>query len=409
MVLIIILLSNLSSMNAKPNNINYTHSKTINVYLDSFWRFDNVIKSEIKFVNYCRDRMQANLYIKLSHQRTGTGGTEYTMTFIGKKEYEGLNDTLKYTSSVIDSRKTTEEGIIRNLKLGLLPYLKKTPLFKFITISYTGKEEEIQEIDDKWNHWVFRISTGGKIEKEETKDIYNLDLLLSASRVTEELKINSFFNGNYNLKNYITDDEEYTSIRKSGFFRTELVKSLGEHFSAGIVGLVNSESYNNIRLSYSLAPAFEYNLYPYSEYTSRQFTFLYRIGFENTSYTEETIFEKTKEFLYYQAIDIHYDIEREWGHMDFYIEGRNYLHDFKKNRITGGLRFSVNLFEGFSLSGAARISAIHDQLSLSSEGATKEEILLEQKSLATQYRISSRIGISYTFGSIYENILNPRF
>lgn len=394
---------------ASDININNTHSKTINVYLDSFWRFEHDIKSEIKFVNYCRDRMQSNLYIKLSQHRTGTGGTEYTMTFIGKKEFEGLNDTLKYTSNVIDSRKTTEEGIIRNFMLGLLTYVKKTPLFKFITISYTGKEEEMQEIADKWNHWVFRISTSGELEKEEAKDIYNLELRLSASRVTEELKINLSFNGEYNLKNYITDDEKYTGITKSGFFRTAFVKSLGEHLSTGIVGSVNSESYNNIRLSYSFAPAFEYNFYPYSEYTSKQFTFLYRIGFENTSYIEETVFEKTKEILFYHAIDIHYNIEREWGYTDFYLEGRNYLHDFRKNRFTGGFRFSVRLFEGFSLSGDARISAIHDQLSLSAEGVTKEEILLEQKSLATQYRISSRIGISYTFGSIYENIVNPRF
>jgi hypothetical protein len=353
--------------------------------------------------------MQSNLYIKLSHQRTGTGGTEYTMTFTGKKEFEALNDTIKYISNVTDSRRTTEEGIVRNFKLGLLTYIKETPMCEFIDINYTGISEKIREIDDKWNHWVFSISTTGEIEKEETKEIYKFNLRLSASRVTEELKINSYFDGDYNLKKYITDEEKYTGIRRSGFFRIRIVKSLGDHLSAGFIGSVNSKSYNNIRLSYNFAPAFEYNFYPYHEYTSRQFTFLYRIGLENTTYMEETIFGKKKETLYYQAIDIDYDIEREWGYTDFYLEGRNYLHNFKKNRFTGGFRFSVRLFGGLSLSGNARISAIRDQLYLSAEGATKEEILLEQKALSTQYRIESEIGISYTFGSIFENIVNPRF
>ena len=41
--------------------------------------------------------------------------------------------------------------------------------------------------------------------------------------------------------------------------------------------------------------------------------------------------------------------------------------------------------------------------------ATQEEILLNRQELATDYSYWGSMGVSYTFGSIYNNILNPRF
>ncbi|MFC1561269.1 hypothetical protein ACFL4V_02215, partial [Candidatus Latescibacterota bacterium] len=70
---------------------------------------------------------------------------------------------------------------------------------------------------------------------------------------------------------------------------------------------------------------------------------------------------------------------------------------------------SLRLFEGLSLNLHGRYSRIHDQLSLPGKGATEEEILLHRKQLATQYDFFTYFGLSYTFGSIYTNIVNPRF
>jgi len=57
----------------------------------------------------------------------------------------------------------------------------------------------------------------------------------------------------------------------------------------------------------------------------------------------------------------------------------------------------------------AGYSQIHNQISLPKGGATLEEILLNRKILATNYSYSMSIGFSYTFGSIYSNVVNPRF
>ena len=51
---------------------------------------------------------------------------------------------------------------------------------------------------------------------------------------------------------------------------------------------------------------------------------------------------------------------------------------------------------------------IHDQLNLPGGDRISEEILLEQRELATAYRYSASVGIGYSFGSIFNTVVNPR-
>ena len=91
------------------------------------------------------------------------------------------------------------------------------------------------------------------------------------------------------------------------------------------------------------------------------------------------------------------------------LEGGHYFHDFEKRRLSIRGESSLRISEGFSLWFNGRIGLINDQLSLPAEGATEEEILLNQKELASQYNIRVWWGINYTFGSIYNNVVNTRF
>lgn len=51
----------------------------------------------------------------------------------------------------------------------------------------------------------------------------------------------------------------------------------------------------------------------------------------------------------------------------------------------------------------------HDQLNLPKGDASLDEILLRRRELATDYDYHISIGLSYTFGSVYSNVVNPRF
>ncbi|MCD6177316.1 MAG: hypothetical protein J7K29_05725, partial [Candidatus Cloacimonetes bacterium] len=70
---------------------------------------------------------------------------------------------------------------------------------------------------------------------------------------------------------------------------------------------------------------------------------------------------------------------------------------------------SWKIYKGLSLDLWGNAARVHDQLSLAAGDVTTEELLLRQKELQTQYTYFLSIGLSYSFGSIYNNIVNPRF
>jgi len=57
----------------------------------------------------------------------------------------------------------------------------------------------------------------------------------------------------------------------------------------------------------------------------------------------------------------------------------------------------------------ASYSKVSDQLYLSGEGLTDEQRFLRLRNEATNYRASIRVGLSYQFGSIFNNVVNNRF
>jgi hypothetical protein len=67
------------------------------------------------------------------------------------------------------------------------------------------------------------------------------------------------------------------------------------------------------------------------------------------------------------------------------------------------------VLKGLSLSFSGGASILHDQLGLAKGVASTEEILLKKKELATQFQYYGSFGVTYIFGSMYNNVVNPRF
>jgi hypothetical protein len=102
-------------------------------------------------------------------------------------------------------------------------------------------------------------------------------------------------------------------------------------------------------------------------------------------------------------------LNQPWGNIDVSLNASNFFHDFSKNRIEvfGGV--SMRVVKGLSVNLFANASRIRDQIALPRGEATQEDILLRRRALQTSFDYFGSVGISYTFGSIYNNIVNPRF
>jgi hypothetical protein len=70
---------------------------------------------------------------------------------------------------------------------------------------------------------------------------------------------------------------------------------------------------------------------------------------------------------------------------------------------------SWRVVRGLSVSAEANASRIHDQLSLPRCGATPEEIFLRLRQLQSGDKYDFRFSLTYSFGSIFSSVANPRF
>ncbi len=368
----------------------------------------NYIRDEVPYVNYVRDVKEAQLYILETRERTGSGGNKYTYSFVGQKEFTGINDTLFYSSRPDDTRDYQRIWRTQMLKMGLMPYVAKTPLYSEVIITPTDAVEQ-DVIEDKWNNWVFELEAGPDFGGEESYKELELRSSASATRITHEWKLELDFDHRYTRTNYTYADTLYTNDKSYQGLDLLVVKSIGEHWSAGLRSTLLSSSYNNINLGLVVMPSVEYNFFPYSESTHRQLRLLYGAGSSFRVYNDSTIYDQIEELLWQQSLQIAYRVQEKWGSVNVSLEGSNYFHDFSKNRVELGGYISIRIFKGLSLRVRGGVARINDQLSLVRGSASEAEILLQLQELETSYHLEGGLGLTYTFGSIYNNIVNPRF
>lgn len=385
----------------KPDTL---RKDALNVFMDA----TDFIRKEIPYINYVRDIHDAGVYIISTFQRTGSGGGEYTYFLVGQHEYAGMKDTVSFTTTPDATTERIREQEVNTLKMGLTRYVAKTPLSKYIRITFSEPMSQTVTTD-KWDSWVFRAQISGYAQGQKAYKNNYLSGNISASRITEKWKIN--LNARYYTNNskFLTDEGTIKSFSDSKYFTGLIVKSLSEHWSAGGSARVASSSYSNEKIVFNLMPGIEYDLFPYSESTRRQFRILYSAGFNLVHYTDSTIYDKIRENLWVHTLSGSYEVVQKWGSVDFTLGYSNYLHDWTKNNLSFNGYFNLRIAKGLNVNFGGGASLIHDQLNLVKHDLTTDEILLQRKEIATRYEYFMSFGLTYTFGSIYNNVVNPRF
>lgn len=384
------------------------------VYLDCRRCDYNFIRTELDFVNYVRDPEQADIHVFVTDEGTAGGGREFQFTFIGRNEFRGMEYTMKHHVGPNTTFAEQREAIKRFLTMGFASFMLQTPLGCNFTITYQDSTIAAGNGDreDPWDHWIFQSYIGGiNLELESNQNSFNSRWGIFADRVTEDWKfrIRPYFN--YNTV-YIQPSENVEPVRSRQHrhgLDSYAIMSLNDHWSAGLFGTYFTASSRNIRHEFHLSPGIEYSLFPYREATRKSITLTYLIGYGYYDYYDETIFGKTEETLFNHQLKGTVNVQQPWGSIEAGLVGSNYLHDLARNRIEFYLQTSARLFEGFALAFQADYNVIRDQLALPRGEASIEDILLQQRELATDFSLSATIAITYTFGSKYTNIVNTRF
>ncbi len=382
----------------------------INLYVDCDWCDIEHFKTQITIINYVRDRKNADVHLIITEMQTGSGGTEYNMQFIGLGKYKNLTDTLKFALPPNSTDEEERNAQIKHIKKGLTPFILKTPYANKVQISFANEDNNKEEIvEDKWKSWVTEISTSGYANGEDVYTNYNFWSSVSISKVTPDIKIEINYHNNYSESIYRFDTDTIVSISRSNIGKALITKSIGEHWAIGAFANIYSSTFSNIELSTAITPAIEYNIFKYADATTKQLRFLYRVGYRFNAYIDTTIFNKTKEFTPYHYLGINYKIVQQWGDIEGSIYGQTFLNDFEKNEIGAYIGGSVRLFKGLSFNMYGGYSQKRNQISLPKAESSTEDILLRKKEMASNYNFWVNFGLSYTFGSIYNNVVNVRF
>ena len=147
----------------------------------------NYTRLQIPYVNYVRDVKEAEVYILVTEQDAGSGGNQFTFTFQGLGKFKGMNDTLVYTSNPDETNTIKREKRTNMMKMGLMRYVARTPVFSEIEIRHNADLEQ-EQVVDRWNNWVFEIGTEPQFKSEEADKELELRNSLNISKVTEDIK-----------------------------------------------------------------------------------------------------------------------------------------------------------------------------------------------------------------------------
>ena len=385
-----------------------------NVYLDCSSCDISYIRSNITFVNYVRDQDDASVYLLINDLATGGGGREYTLIFSEIGLQNGRSDTLRYVSSSTDSNDERRIGLNRYIKIGLMPYISGTVAIRSLDIFYEAPEadlaDEEDEIVDPWNSWVFDINVRSNLSGQSSETNFGLYSGFEADRTTHIWKIRTNLRGEIRRRTLDISSGTLNINRDWGNFWQMFGYSLSDHATVALFGSASFNRTNNIALDTYVAPAFEYNFFPYNEFQERRFIIQYQLTPMFRRYFNTTVFGKDEELIMSQEISSRLRYDQRWGRIDVRVSALNYFHDTSINRLEINPSFNIRIMRGLSVSLSGRYRVINDQLSL--EGAVDPndpENIISGGQRPTSYDYSISFGLSYTFGSIYNNIVNPRF
>ncbi len=384
----------------------------LRLFLDCHTRCDReYLRTEVTLVDWVTDRTASDVHVIASGLSTGAGGREVTLEYIGRAALAGRTDTVVFRTPPDATDDHYRQEFARTLRLGLVRYLLASGrggnlvLDRFEPVG----GESIVPASDPWNFWVFTMQVDGELDAESREVGYNVGSELRANRTTEDWKVRLRLEGRLNRTTFELDDgEEFTAKRDGWNSRALVVRSISPHWSVG--GVVDAWSYkpDNLDFRARMGPAIEWNLYPYAEATRRQLVVLYTVALNRFDYVEETIYHQVEETRFDHQLQVAYETNQPWGNAYLSGSARNYLHDWSLNRlgVSGGLE--VRLARGLEFEVDGSYSRVRNQITLRKGDATDEEIFLRLRELATGYRASLNVGLSYTFGSFLNTVVNPR-
>jgi hypothetical protein len=379
---------------------------------------------EMGFVNWVRDRFDSDVHLLLSSLNAANGGRQITVNFLGQKGFAGKIDTLVITTLPNDADDRVRRELLRTFQLGLAQYVARTPIASRMRLALANgvvaPTVSPRAVKDKWNLWLYRIDGNLSANGEQLVKSTNLSGTISAARTSEKWKINLGGTTSYNERDFkvfvpstarpgTRDTVSVIVLQRAANTNALFGRSITEHLTVGMKVSAGFSEILNQKFSARVSPAVEYNIFPWTEATRRQLTALYYVGPNYYEYYSRTVFNQERETRVNHTLLLALTQRQKWGNTNLTLEGSQYLHDTQRNHVTLSGFVDLRLGRGFSLNFRGSASRVRDQIYIAANVQSERDILTQRQQLQTNFRYNTNVGIGYTFGSIYNTIVNQRF
>jgi hypothetical protein len=135
---------------------------------------------------------------------------------------------------------------------------------------------------------------------------------------------------------------------------------------------------------------------------------LFDLGRRYMRWRKPTISNHRNEWCMQQELVLGTDVRQSWGSINTSARYASFIPDLKQWNLSLNGQANLNLVKGLSLNLGGGASLIRDQIFLAAQDQTPEQILTQRRALASNFRVFVFTGLSYSFGSIYNSVVNPR-
>jgi hypothetical protein len=379
---------------------------------------DDRFRTDIDWVSWVRDRTLAQVHLIVTSNQTGGGGNQYALDFIGLEELDGDDDQLPLTTLSTDTQDEIVTALTGVIAAGLARYSAAIgqPVLLETQSAGVGDDADVDElvsaeqVQDPWNFWVFEIGGEFDLEGEEFENERSVNAQFDASRTTDVWKFELDAFGNVSRNERELDDGVINVDERTNWSVDFLLaRTVATNWSAAVIAGAGASSRLNQNFGADAAVALEYSFFPYEEAPRRSLTARYDLRMQHYDWEEETIYFETAETRPQHALQLGLFQQQPWGESFVSIDASQFLHDANKWRVGLNGELEFRIVRGLNLDLQGGIGWIEDQIFISREGLTDEEILLGQYERPTDSTYELQVGLSFEFGSIFNNVVNNRF
>jgi hypothetical protein len=374
--------------------------------------YASYLRQEMNLITFVRDRLDADVHIIAKANYNNLGAQINTLFVSGQGRFNSLSDTLNYTIPPNSTEQEKRDIFTQYIKIALLPYLPKTALASKIQFKLSTDTTEAQENKSEWdpyNFWVFQLSLNGSMNGNEISKEFNASGYASADRETNNSKSNIYLNAEEQYSKYKSDGKIYQYEFQSFGAGGSYMKKLTEHIGAGAQTDFRNSLFSNLKYQFTAGPLLEFSIFPYKEFNTRRLVLQYTVDARHNTYYDTTIYLKTKELLFAQEASAIGSFTQKWGSVNLGIFWRNLFTDFEKNSLGFNGAITARLVKGLNFAIWGNYSFVRNQLNIRKGELSIDQLIAQNREILSAYNYNLGIGISYRFGSKFNNAVNPCF